>query len=719
MRFLFVLSGILLLTTSGGCGGHTSYVEAEQTALGRVVIYRNGVAYYERRANVAGNKLSLQVPADKVDDFLKSLTVKDARTGESLPIAFPSRNIEGAGTIAMTVQLPTSGPREVALTYVTEAASWKPSYRVMVEDNSKVSLEGWAIVDNTSGEDWQAVRVGVGSSSALSFRYDLHSIRLVQRETLQSQDTFALAPPSGGSMYRENREKEVVVLGDLSDSEIPRQPGHPSIVAQSIPTASFPAPTSASTNRMHRPYRGADKSKKNEIPAVREQAPFAQQGPAATDDSRLRALAQSLKRRKSNIVIEGYADANEPDPEAQAIDRANNLRNQLILNGVPPAQLQVSAKGVVPGQRAGVRLVASNTPATDNQPKKAADHLEEGGNPVGESHFESKLPMTVKRGTSAMVSIVHQDAAGAIVYLYDAESPSGNSRFAFKSVRFRNPTGSTLEHGPVTVFGDGRFIGEGITDPIPPHSLAVVPFALDRQIVIERDGTENDRISRLVKLHRGVLTAEVQHVRLTKLKITNRLQTPTLVLLRHTVGKGWHLLKSPKIAEKFGESRLFEVPIPAGQSVVTQIEEATPMVRTLDLRSPIGIDLIRVYLEAPKVDPTFLAAMTGLLKTYNEMMKHQEIIANLRQRGEEYRVRLDELHSQIMSLQMVKTKGTLMQHMQTKMKEISQRVQENTIAIVNHEEKLMIAKVQFHNGLSELTLQQAKDKKNKENESTL
>jgi hypothetical protein len=53
----------------------------------------------------------------------------------------------------------------------------------------------------------------------------------------------------------------------------------------------------------------------------------------------------------------------------------------------------------------------------------------------------------------------------------------------------------------------------------------------------------------------------------------------------------------------------------------------------------------------------------------------------------------------------VKAKGTLMQHLETKMKEISQRLQANTIAIVDHQEKVMVAKVRFHERLAELTLE--------------
>src|SRR5262249_12355363 len=131
--------------------------------------------------------------------------------------------------LTMKLQLPSNKDKaEVVLTYVTESPSWKPSYRVAVGDKGKVMLEGWAIVDNTSGEDWKGVMVGVGSSSALSFKYDLWSVRQVQRETLQAEEKFAVAPPTGVSPYGgpKSRDGEAMVA-ELGDDEIRRPPGHP------------------------------------------------------------------------------------------------------------------------------------------------------------------------------------------------------------------------------------------------------------------------------------------------------------------------------------------------------------------------------------------------------------------------------------------------------------------------------------------------------------
>jgi hypothetical protein len=128
----------------------TTYVHANDTTLGRVVVYRNGIAYFERTADVQGEHLTLKVPAERIDDFLKSLTVVDAKTGRPAPVSYPtSRPTSGTGLVDLNIGLNPAGSHELKLSYVTEAPSWKPSYRVVLGKNGKVELEAWAIVDNS------------------------------------------------------------------------------------------------------------------------------------------------------------------------------------------------------------------------------------------------------------------------------------------------------------------------------------------------------------------------------------------------------------------------------------------------------------------------------------------------------------------------------------------------------------------------------------------
>src|ERR1041385_658840 len=224
------LAGFLLAAAAAGCGPkHASFVKVDEVALGRVVIYRNGVSDLRKSSTVSDGMLTVSVPRDRVDDFLKSLTVVDAISRTPLPVSIPRQQTDDGNNLVMKLQVPSKTTADVVLTYVTEAPAWKPSYRVVVGDHHDVMLEGWAIVDNTSGEDWRNVMVGVGSSSALSFRYDLWSVRQVQRETLAPEDRVPVAPPTAVSPYGPSKpgDSGEVVLSELGDDEIRRPTGHP------------------------------------------------------------------------------------------------------------------------------------------------------------------------------------------------------------------------------------------------------------------------------------------------------------------------------------------------------------------------------------------------------------------------------------------------------------------------------------------------------------
>ena len=52
----------------------------------------------------------------------------------------------------------------------------------------------------------------------------------MHRKLLHAQDTFAKAPPRGGSVYRDESGKDMV-LGELADNDIPRMAGSPADAA--------------------------------------------------------------------------------------------------------------------------------------------------------------------------------------------------------------------------------------------------------------------------------------------------------------------------------------------------------------------------------------------------------------------------------------------------------------------------------------------------------
>lgn len=733
------LTLMLSLFALTGCGASTSSYVRSDTTLGRVVIYRNGVAYFERSAHVDGDTLHLTVPADKVDDFLKSLTVVDTKTNKPAPIAYPANLPNDPGElIDMQIKLQGPGPHDLKLTYVTEAPAWKPSYRVVLGQNNKVQLQAWAIVDNTSGEDWKGVRLGVGASSALSFRFDLWSVRTVQRETLRSEDMFAQAPPTGGATHGGLPGKKV--LADLSDASLAAAQPAPPPPPAAPSSGSFKGKATKADMPRNAPSGGGRAAGARPTTALKEHAADENRGPAqqAQQNREFEALARRINSMPNQVVIEGYADTNEGDKMTSSLERANRARDQLIRQGVAPDKIVAVGKGEAQGRKGGgVRFVEAPPPPPQPPPngQVAAEQKkgEEGGEqgspsnePIGTSHFESVGSMDVPRGTAAMVSILQAETDGEVVYLYDNESPRGNSSFPFRSVRLRNPTDSALETGPVNVFGEGKFIGEGMSEPIPARSTAFVPFALDRQIVVERKSAERDQISRILAVQRGVFSTEVQHTRSSVLTLTNRLPEKAVVYIRHTVPQGYKLTKGPVSPEKIGDANLFRVELEAGGKAEVTIEEATPVFRTADIRSSEGMGMVKLYLSSAVVEGPLKQSVQDLLKMQQDIGTHEQQIATLREQMGEYKQRMDELHAQLVTLRAVKNpQGSLMQHLEKKLQEISEKMSKSTIDLVSLQEKLMVAKIRFQDGVAELSLEkkekpkeEKKDDKPKDNKTT-
>jgi HAMP domain-containing protein len=182
------------------------------------------------------------------------------------------------------------------------------------------------------------------------------------------------------------------------------------------------------------------------------------------------------------------------------------------------------------------------------------------------------------------------------------------------------------------------------------------------------------------------------------------------VYVRHTVAKGYKLAKAPEERERLGASYLFRVDVaPNGKSEVV-IEEATPLFKTTDIRSAEGVAMVKVYLSSAAAEGPLKAAVTELIKVQNEIGNLEQHIGTMREQMQEYRARMDELHAQIVTLKAVKTNGTtLMQHLEKKLQEVSEKLSKATVDLVGVQEKLMVARIRFQDGVSELSLEKKPD----------
>jgi hypothetical protein len=85
------------------------------------------------------------------------------------------------------------GERRVQVGYIQEAPVWKTTYRLVLGDE-KPLLQGWAIVENTSEEDWNNVNLSLVSGRPISFVMDLYQPLYVPRPEVRL-DLFASLQP--------------------------------------------------------------------------------------------------------------------------------------------------------------------------------------------------------------------------------------------------------------------------------------------------------------------------------------------------------------------------------------------------------------------------------------------------------------------------------------------------------------------------------------------
>jgi hypothetical protein len=89
------------------------------------------------------------------------------------------------------------GIQDLLVSYVTEAAVWKATYRIVIPDEDKGAkpfLQGWAIVDNVSRADWKNVELCLVSGLPVSFIQNLYDPQFIKRPVVQMEKEAPVAP---------------------------------------------------------------------------------------------------------------------------------------------------------------------------------------------------------------------------------------------------------------------------------------------------------------------------------------------------------------------------------------------------------------------------------------------------------------------------------------------------------------------------------------------
>ncbi len=115
----------------------------------------------------------------QLSEYLRSLNVSRSREQKSVYVD-SAKDAARKLNVAYTIPMPV----------------WKSSYRLVLDAGAskKPMLEGWAIIDNTTSEDWTKVDLSVISGRPISFISKLYEPKFLQRHVAELEEEQPLAP---------------------------------------------------------------------------------------------------------------------------------------------------------------------------------------------------------------------------------------------------------------------------------------------------------------------------------------------------------------------------------------------------------------------------------------------------------------------------------------------------------------------------------------------
>ena len=189
-------SSATLVTTNGPLTGTILSVESRTES--RKEGSQNSVIStpYANIITAAGIR---SVNLDQIQSFTLADTALQAELNKALA-ALAEYRAERTKTVEIGFR--GTGAREVVISYVHELPVWKASYRLVLPDDSgkgakpsgTPAIQGWAIVENTTDEDWQNIALSLVSGRPVSFKMDLYEPLYVSRPEIPVPTVPGVAP---------------------------------------------------------------------------------------------------------------------------------------------------------------------------------------------------------------------------------------------------------------------------------------------------------------------------------------------------------------------------------------------------------------------------------------------------------------------------------------------------------------------------------------------
>lgn len=408
----------------------------------------------------------------------------------------------------MIITATGNGERNLMVSYISEVPVWKSTYRIVIpKAPGQPFLQGWAIVDNTVGEDWKDVNLSLVSGTPQSFVQNISQPYYARRPVVPVPESVLLTPQA--------HEASLVEAGKLVA---------PKVVPREI------------------------------------------SGPGGS-------LGGVISGVAGGVGIGSGAGMAPPPPEPSEEEEAAELSEAL-------SKEEAAAEATAVGE-------------------------------LFEYNLKEKI--TVLKNQSALVPIVQSPIEAERVTLITASENDPAQSIPLRALWLRNTSGLTLDGGTFNVLEQDSFAGEGIMDLLHPGERRLLSYAADRAVGVVKDNNRmGSRTVTRVSVVKGVMSMYAEEREATTYIVHNADSVARQVVLEHPIRSGWKLLDDMKPEESSATRYRFRVAVEPGKTETFTIKECRPEVSRIYV-SNVTDNQLAAYVHEGSVKPELEAELRKVL----------------------------------------------------------------------------------------------------------
>jgi hypothetical protein len=423
----------------------------------------------------------------------------------------------------MTISDSGNGDRDIFVSYISEVPVWKSTYRIILPEKSGESplLQGWAIVDNTIGEDWKDVQLSLIAGAPQSFIQDISQPLYARRPVVALPESAMLTPQTHEATMKEEDKQTA--------------------------TAAPPAAPSVSSEAV-------------EVQGVGGGVAGGQMGGIVG------GLIAKAKPLRMNMPM-----------KSRSFDQFAQLQNSQVA-----------------------------------QAQELGDYFE----------YNIKQNITIGKNQSALVPILQSRIEAEKVTLWSTD----NQR-ALRALWIKNASGQILDSGTFNIVDGDTFAGEGLIETVHPDERRLLSYAADTAVRVTSEAEAKDLPVSRIQVLKGVMFMSREHRNKIKYTVRNADTAARQVVIEHPVREGWKLVEDKKPEETSASHYRFRIAVDPNKTNELTVEEVhTDVTRTM--LTDLTQDQVQVLAVENRVTPELQQAFRQVLDQKNRISELQSQLAN-------------------------------------------------------------------------------------------